>query len=260
MNPMQGIAYGFSVALLPENLIAALVGALLGTLTGVLPGIGPVGAMALLLSATMAFRPETALIMMAGVYYGSQYGGLHHLYPDQRAWGIASVVSCVDGYQMAKKGKAGVALAVAAVGSLYSGHSRGRGVDAICTTPGQLCPLFRTARVFFHLSPGTVHVVHDLWRIILERAGYYGLRLCAGLNWDGTHLRGSSLHFWGHRDDAGCHAGSRGCGSLWPSRGAIGSRAGGRIALHTQSAFQGVCSQAFRSGSNRCHRFSVEDC
>src|SRR2546423_12734720 len=75
MGPIDGLLYGFAVALTPGNLLACFVGVLVGTIVGVLPGIGPVGAMALLLPSTFALHPATALIMLAGIYYGAMYGG-----------------------------------------------------------------------------------------------------------------------------------------------------------------------------------------
>jgi len=75
MGPLEGLAYGFSVALTPTNLFACFIGVLVGTIVGILPGIGPVGAMALLLPSTFALQPATALIMLAGIYYGAMYGG-----------------------------------------------------------------------------------------------------------------------------------------------------------------------------------------
>jgi len=75
MGPLEGLAYGFSVALTPGNLFACFVGVLVGTIVGILPGIGPVGAMALLLPSTFALQPATAIIMLAGIYYGAMYGG-----------------------------------------------------------------------------------------------------------------------------------------------------------------------------------------
>src|SRR5438093_10443694 len=74
MGPLEGLAYGFSIALLPGNVFACFIGVLVGTIVGVLPGIGPVGAMALLLPSTFAMPPATALIMLAGIYYGAMYG------------------------------------------------------------------------------------------------------------------------------------------------------------------------------------------
>jgi putative tricarboxylic transport membrane protein len=121
MEPVSGLAYGFSVALTPENILAALFGALVGTFVGVLPGIGPVGAMALLLPATLALRPETALIMLSGIYYGAMYGGSTTSILVNVPGEAASVITAVEGYQLAKKGRAGAALAVVAVGSFIAG-------------------------------------------------------------------------------------------------------------------------------------------
>jgi putative tricarboxylic transport membrane protein len=75
MGPVEGLVYGLGIAVAPTNLLACFIGVLIGTIVGVLPGIGPVGAMALLLPSTFALHPATALIMLAGIYYGSRYGG-----------------------------------------------------------------------------------------------------------------------------------------------------------------------------------------
>src|SRR5512134_3190793 len=116
MGPIDGLLYGFTVALAPANLLACLIGVLIGTIVGVLPGIGPVGAMALLLPSTYALSPATALIMLAGIYYGSMYGGSTTSILVNVPGEAASVVTAMDGYQMTKQGRAGAALAVAAVG------------------------------------------------------------------------------------------------------------------------------------------------
>jgi putative tricarboxylic transport membrane protein len=121
MTPLEGLAYGFGVALTPENLLACLFGVLIGTIVGVLPGIGPVGAMALLLPSTFALSPTTALIMLAGIYYGSMYGGSTTSILVNVPGEAASVVTAIDGYQMARRGRAGAALAVSAVGSFVAG-------------------------------------------------------------------------------------------------------------------------------------------
>lgn len=121
MNPVEGLLYGLEIAFSPINLAAAIIGAVIGTLVGVLPGLGPVGAMALLLPVTIGLEPSTALILLAGIYYGSMYGGsttsiLLHI-PGE----AASVVTMRDGYLMAQKGQAGAALSVAAIGSFVAG-------------------------------------------------------------------------------------------------------------------------------------------
>jgi len=121
MDALHGLIYGFNVALTGPNLLACFFGVLMGTIVGVLPGIGPIGAMALLLPSTFALGPTTALIMMAGIYYGSMYGGSTTTILVNVPGEAASVVTAIDGYQMARKGKAGAALAVAAVGSFVAG-------------------------------------------------------------------------------------------------------------------------------------------
>lgn len=121
MGPLEGLVYGFSVALTPTNLFACFLGVLVGTIVGILPGIGPVGAMALLLPSTFALQPATALIMLAGIYYGSMYGGSTTSILVNVPGEAASVVTAIDGYQMTKNGRAGAALAVAAVGSFVAG-------------------------------------------------------------------------------------------------------------------------------------------
>jgi putative tricarboxylic transport membrane protein len=117
----HNLLYGFSVALSLPNLFACFVGVLVGTIVGVLPGIGPVGAMALLIPITFSFQPATAIIMMTGIFYGAMYGGSTTSILINVPGEAASVVTCIDGYQMARKGRAGAALAVAAVGSFMAG-------------------------------------------------------------------------------------------------------------------------------------------
>src|SRR5437588_723397 len=109
------------VATTPTNLLACFVGVVVGTIVGVLPGIGPVGAMALLLPSTFALDPATALIMLAGIYYGAMYGGSTTSILVNVPGEAGSVVTLLDGYQMTRKGRAGAALAVAAVGSFVAG-------------------------------------------------------------------------------------------------------------------------------------------
>jgi putative tricarboxylic transport membrane protein len=121
VGPIDGLIYGFSVAATPANLLACFVGVLVGTIVGVLPGIGPVGAMALLLPSTFAMHPATALIMLAGIYYGAMYGGSTTSILVNVPGEAGSVVTLLDGYQMTRKGRAGAALSVAAVGSFVAG-------------------------------------------------------------------------------------------------------------------------------------------
>ncbi|MFN0315048.1 MAG: tripartite tricarboxylate transporter permease, partial [Burkholderiales bacterium] len=121
MELFANLAMGFDVALSPINLLYCLVGVALGTLVGVLPGIGPVATIAMLLPATYALPPVSALIMLAGIYYGAQYGGSTTAILVNLPGEASSVVTALDGYQMARQGRAGPALAVAAIGSFFAG-------------------------------------------------------------------------------------------------------------------------------------------
>jgi putative tricarboxylic transport membrane protein len=121
MNIFDSLAIGFSAVLIPMNLLFCLTGALIGTLIGVLPGIGPVATIAMLLPITFGLKPLSALIMLAGIYYGAQYGGSTTSILVNLPGEASSVVTCIDGYQMAKQGRAGVALAIAALGSFFAG-------------------------------------------------------------------------------------------------------------------------------------------
>jgi putative tricarboxylic transport membrane protein len=121
VGPLEGLAYGFGVALTPGNIAACFAGVLIGTVVGILPGIGPVGAMALLLPSTFALEPASALIMLAGIYYGSMYGGSTTSILVNVPGEAASVVTAIEGYQMTRRGRAGAALAVSAVGSFVAG-------------------------------------------------------------------------------------------------------------------------------------------
>jgi len=115
------LGLGFSVALNGWNLLYCLMGVLLGTLIGVLPGIGPVATIAMLLPVTFTLNPTSALIMLAGIYYGAQYGGSTTAILVNIPGESSSVVTCLDGYQMARQGRAGPALGIAAIGSFFAG-------------------------------------------------------------------------------------------------------------------------------------------
>ncbi|MYZ49118.1 tripartite tricarboxylate transporter permease [Propylenella binzhouense] len=115
------LGHGFLVVLTPTNLFFCLVGAVLGTLIGVLPGLGPVATISLLLPATFALEPTTAIIMLAGIYYGAQYGGSTTAILVNIPGESTSVVTALDGYKMAQQGRAGEALAIAAIGSFLAG-------------------------------------------------------------------------------------------------------------------------------------------
>ncbi len=121
MDLISNLATGFGVAVTPINLLYCFIGCLLGTLIGVLPGIGPVATIAMLLPATYALPPVSALIMLAGIYYGAQYGGSTTAILVNLPGESSSVVTVIDGYQMARQGRAGPALAAAGLGSFFAG-------------------------------------------------------------------------------------------------------------------------------------------
>ncbi len=118
---LQHLATGFSIAATFQNLLFCLVGCIVGTLIGVLPGIGPIAGIALLIPATFGLNPTSAIIMLAGIYYGAMYGGSTTSILLNVPGETASVITCIDGYQMAQKGRAGPALAICAIGSFIAG-------------------------------------------------------------------------------------------------------------------------------------------
>ena len=121
MDVLVSVLQGFGVALQPINILYCFLGVFIGTLVGVLPGIGPVSAMSLLLPVTLSGTPESGIIMMAGIYYGSMYGGSTTSILVNIPGEAASVVTCIDGHQMAKQGRAGPALGISAFGSFIAG-------------------------------------------------------------------------------------------------------------------------------------------
>src|SRR4029450_7397239 len=121
MELFNHLIFGFSVALSLQNLLYCFIGVLVGTLIGVLPGIGPLATIAMLLPLTFNVPPVAAMIMLAGIYYGAMYGGSTTSILVNLPGETASVVTCIDGYQMARQGRAGAALAIAAIGSFFAG-------------------------------------------------------------------------------------------------------------------------------------------
>jgi putative tricarboxylic transport membrane protein len=121
MELLANLGLGLQAAFTPVNLFYCLVGVVLGTAIGVLPGLGPVATIAMLLPATFTLPPVSSLIMIAGIYYGAQYGGSTTAILVNLPGETSSVVTAMDGYQMARRGRAGVALATAAIGSFFAG-------------------------------------------------------------------------------------------------------------------------------------------
>jgi putative tricarboxylic transport membrane protein len=121
MDPLAGLLTGFAVILTPQNLYLCLIGSLIGTLVGVLPGVGPLAALALLLPVTFTLPPVGGMVMLCSIFYGAMYGGSTTSVLLNIPGEAASVVTCIDGHQMARQGRAGAALGIAAIGSFIAG-------------------------------------------------------------------------------------------------------------------------------------------
>ena len=121
MEAIHNLLMGFSIALTPHNLLFAFLGSVLGTLIGVLPGVGPVAGVAMLIPLTFQMNPTGAIIMLTALFYGTQYGGTITSVLLNVPGEAASAITCLDGYAMAKQGRAGIALSIAAIGSFIGG-------------------------------------------------------------------------------------------------------------------------------------------
>ena len=156
---ISNLALGFSVAATPYNLGFCLLGALVGTLVGVLPGIGTVATVAMLLPITFGLPPVGALIMLAGIYYGAQYGGSTTSILVNIPGEATSVVTCLDGHQMARQGRAGAALSIAAIGSFFAGCVSTVLVAALGAPLTGLALMFGPAEYFSLMLLGLIFAV-----------------------------------------------------------------------------------------------------
>jgi len=159
LDLLSHLALGFGVALTPVNLLYALIGVVLGTLIGVLPGIGPVATIAMLLPTTYALQPVSALIMLAGIYYGAQYGGSTTAILINMPGESSSVVTCLDGHQMARKGQAGAALTISALGSFFAGTVATILVASVAIPLSELALKFGPAEYFSLMVLGLIGAV-----------------------------------------------------------------------------------------------------
>jgi putative tricarboxylic transport membrane protein len=153
MDAINGFLYGLGVALTFNNLLAALAGALAGTLIGVLPGLGPTAGIAMILPLSYSLDPTSGLIMMAGMFYGAMYGGSTTAILVNMPGESASVITCLDGYKLTKKGRAGAVLTIVAAGSFVGGVLSVVGVMLFAPALAQLGLLFGPAE-FFALTAG----------------------------------------------------------------------------------------------------------
>jgi len=156
---LSNLALGFGVAFGPWNLLFCMIGALVGTLVGVLPGVGTVATIAMLLPITFGLPPVGALIMLAGIYYGAQYGGSTTSVLVNIPGEATSVITCLDGHQMARQGRAGAALAIAALGSFFAGCVATVLVAALGAPLTGLALLFGPAEYFSLMVLGLIFAV-----------------------------------------------------------------------------------------------------
>ncbi len=181
MELLQNLGTGFSVALTYQNIIYCFFGVLLGTLIGVLPGIGPVPTIAMLLPITYALPPVAALIMLAGIYYGAQYGGSTTAILVNLPGESSSVVTCIDGYQMARQGNAGKALAVAAIGSFIAGTFATLLVAAFAPPLAEVALKFGPAEYFSLMVLGLIAAVVLASGSLVKALGMIVLGLLLGI-------------------------------------------------------------------------------
>ena len=181
MDLLNNLAVGFSTALSLTNVFYALIGCLIGTLIGVLPGIGPVATLAMLLPTTYALDPTSALIMLAGIYYGAQYGGSTTSILVNIPGESSSVVTCIDGYQMARRGRAGAALGIAAIGSFVAGCFSTVLVAAFAPPLTELAFKFGPAEYFSLMVLGLIGAVVLASGSLLKAIGMIILGLLLGL-------------------------------------------------------------------------------
>jgi putative tricarboxylic transport membrane protein len=156
---LSGLIQGFAVALQPANLLWCLLGVLLGTVVGVMPGLGPPATIAMLLPLTFLMSPAAAMIMLAGIYYGAKYGGSTTAILLNVPGESASVVTCLDGYQMARKGRAGPALGIAAIASFIAGTVGVLGLMLIAPPLARMALAFSSPEYFGLMALGLAMVV-----------------------------------------------------------------------------------------------------
>src|SRR6187455_2846769 len=193
MDLISNLSIGFGVAFTFTNLLYCLAGCILGTLIGVLPGIGPVATIAMLLPATYALPPVSALIMLAVIYYGAQYGGSTTAILVNLPGESSSVVTCLDGYQMARQGRAGPALATAAIGSFFAGCVSTLIVAMFAPPLAEVALTFGPAEYFSLMVLGLVAAIVLAQGSLLHALGMIMIGLLLGLS--GTDVNSGATRF-----------------------------------------------------------------
>ncbi|MCG6537557.1 MAG: tripartite tricarboxylate transporter permease, partial [Syntrophales bacterium LBB04] len=185
MDFLVNLGNGFAIALTPWNLLYGLVGAIIGTAVGVLPGLGSPATIALLLPVTYKINPISAVIMLAGIYYGAMFGGSTTSILLNIPGETPSVVTCLDGYQMARQGRAGPALGISAIGSFLGGVLSVIGLATIAPALATLAIKFGPADYFSLTLLGLIMAVYLFEESVLKglRMMVLGLILgCVGLD------------------------------------------------------------------------------
>lgn len=181
MEILQNLGLGLATAAEPVNLLFCFIGVLLGTLIGVLPGIGPTATIAMLLPITFGFEPATSLIMLSGIYYGAQYGGSTTAILINLPGESSSAVTAIDGYQMAKQGRAGPALATAALGSFFAGSVATVLIALFAPPLTEVALKFGPAEYFSLLMLGLVASVALAHGSVIKALGMIVIGLLLGL-------------------------------------------------------------------------------
>ncbi len=193
MDILAHLTTGFGAAVTPVNLGFCLIGVLLGTAVGVLPGIGPIATIAMLLPITYGAPPLGALIMLAGIYYGAQYGGSTTAILVNLPGETSSVVTCLDGYQMAKRGRAGAALSIAAVGSFIAGCAGTLVLAAFAPALAAVGDRFVSPEYFSLMLFGLVAAVVLAHGAVIKAVGMVFLGLLFGIV--GTDTQSGTLRY-----------------------------------------------------------------
>ena len=181
MELLDNLSLGFTTALTLQNLLYCFIGVLLGTMIGVLPGLGPIATIAMLLPATYALPPIAALIMLAGIYYGAQYGGSTTAILVNIPGESSSVVTAIDGYQMARRGRAGVALFTAGFGSFFAGCVATLVLAAFAAPLAEVAFKFGPAEYFSLMVLGLIGAVVLASGSLIKAIGMIVLGLLLGL-------------------------------------------------------------------------------
>ena len=193
MELLSNLALGFQTVISPQNLLYCFLGTLIGTLIGVLPGIGPVQTIAILLPTTFALPPVTALIMLAGIYYGAQYGGSTTSILVNVPGEASSVVTCLDGYQMALKGRAGAALTISALASFVAGCFATFLLALLAVPLSELALKFGPAEYFSLMVFGLIGSIVFASGSLIKAVGVIVLGLLLGVV--GTDITSGSQRF-----------------------------------------------------------------